>query len=242
MHKNGFKQRTRHIEQVLGRFNSSLENSLLLVCNEVKNYSIAHSEADKFKSLITDKSQNIEQKGKEVYKITDYSNWVICSNNIFTIKVESDDRRFFCLELNDCYRGDHKYFVDLSDAMNDSTAVIFYKYLMNIDLTDWIPVNIPMTDLKADMQEASKPLDQRFIDDVKNGEYEVELHNRKIFLDIFYYQFIKWCELNGHKCIINKLNFRKSVEQYLGIKAGRVRIDDDQKIGFNLPEDIFGNK
>lgn len=227
-----------NINKILTRFNSPMKGKILIVCNELKNFDVAHTEADQFKSLITDKFQIIEQKGIDSYEIMDYSNIVVCSNNKFVIKVEEDDRRFFCLELNDCYCKNTKYFNKLLSTLHEQTAKEFYKFLMEWDISNWDRNNIPVTKLKQDLIDHSAPLYVRFMEDVFNREYiiyQFKNGDYRIYLQDLYNEFKTWCSDNGHKGIINKTTFKNNITERYKIICKRIEINkENPKVGFNL--------
>jgi hypothetical protein len=137
--------------------------------------------------------------------------------------------------LDNCYCKNSEYFNALVDSLNDDTAVAFYEYLMNYEIK--LDTNkIPMTDLRRRMMNMSKPLDQRFIDDIKSDDFKIQLHKNKIFVDDLYEYFRNWCENNGHyrKNMINKMNFKQSVEKYMNQTSVRIRIGDDRKFAITF--------
>lgn len=224
-----------NIDKVLCKFNCLTLNKLLVICNETKNYSVAHSEAGQLKSLITDKRQTIEKKGCDPIEVDDFINIVICTNNNYSIKVTLDDRRFFCIEVDDKYCQNKEYFNKLYNVLDKKHAKAFYDFLMAYDWKTYFnPNSIPMTPYKKELMEVCKPLEQRFIEDIKNGEIQIHTTKGRIFITDLYDEFKIWIDNNGHKVKINKLNFKKGLEKYLNTKICRMKIGGVKKDGIIL--------
>lgn len=79
--------------------------------------------------------------------------------------VEQGDRRMFMLSLKGTYMGDHQYFTDLIEAIEDDTVVSeFLTWLYNAyNDREWYPQQLPMTRLKQDMMLESAPMIVQFI-------------------------------------------------------------------------------
>jgi putative DNA primase/helicase len=84
-----------NINNIIGRFNSSFENKILVICNELQSIDNAkHLNTDCLKSLITDNTCTIESKFINSRTIDNISNFIFVSNNSLPIKIENGDRRY----------------------------------------------------------------------------------------------------------------------------------------------------
>jgi hypothetical protein len=81
-------------------FNEWLANKRLVVVNEI--YS-GHSwkAYNKLKSIITDKTIDVNKKFQSVYTIENWAHIFACSNSMRALKMESDDRRWFYPEVTE---------------------------------------------------------------------------------------------------------------------------------------------
>jgi len=77
---------------------------------------------------------------------------VFLTNNEWPVKVEQSDRRYFCLDLDNCKCGDEDYFDALVEQLNTDSANIFYNYLLNIDISNWKKLKIPTTGLRNELK------------------------------------------------------------------------------------------
>ena len=124
---------------LFGDFNGQLEGKILINLDE------AYWGGDKkmegqMKNKITEKNQTINKKNKEAYKISCYANYVISTNGEWFAGVTEDDRRYYCLELNNKYAGRMtKEKEDYFKPIIDASAGSFAKVLYNRDISDYNP-------------------------------------------------------------------------------------------------------
>ncbi len=79
-----------------GQFNSQIANRKLVYCDEV---SIKDKEQeDKLKMVINDFIE-VEKKGVDAGELRNHANFYLSSNNMDSIKISADDRRFSIVEL-----------------------------------------------------------------------------------------------------------------------------------------------
>lgn len=222
-------------DKLTGNFNSILENKLLSICNEIQNYGGNFKSNDKLKSIITDTEQIIEPKGTDAYKINNYSRFIFITNNDWPVKIEKDDRRYFCMEVSDAEKGNADYYERVANAYNNPIIQkIFFDFFSNYEIN----VNIrkpPMNKLKADMKWKNrenlplKHLTEYISDD--NDFYETK---------ILFEEFKQWCIDEGEKpnitlrqysLILNKFKFEKVRKRINGNK--------NQSKGFIITKEIL---
>ena len=81
-----------------GTFNYQIANKRLVYCDEIGIRD--KEEEDKLKLVVNDTIE-IERKGHDVEEINNYANFYISSNNLDSIKLTADDRRFSIVDLTD---------------------------------------------------------------------------------------------------------------------------------------------
>jgi len=81
-----------------GTFNSQIANKRLVYCDEI---SIKNKEEEDRIKLVVNDYLEIEQKGVDAKEIKNYANFYISSNNMDSISLTADDRRFSIIELTD---------------------------------------------------------------------------------------------------------------------------------------------
>ena len=106
------------------------------------------------KNFITCEKIEIEEKGIEKYTVDSYHNLIITCNHTKGIHIFSEkERRFFILECSNYFQGNHEYFNELNEKLDNKDIMdILFSYLY--DYNDIVPLHpIPMTKLKKEMIE-----------------------------------------------------------------------------------------
>jgi hypothetical protein len=124
-------------DRLLGRFNSSVMNKILLVGEEML-FAGDHATIDKLKHLITGQTLPIEFKFGDALEIDSHHRLLLTSNHEQVIQAAGEERRFIIYDVSDGRRGDTDYFGKLysvADGRDDATAAAFMKFLLDRDLT-----------------------------------------------------------------------------------------------------------
>ena len=154
------------IESIVGKFNAVLENKKLLVLNELQSIDAnKYLNSDALKSVITDKSININQKNEPERLCENVANLILVSNNNIPIKVEGTDRRYMITKTSDIHRGDFDYFAKLSDGFTPEFYANLFTFFMLYDLKGTNLRRIPETEEKETIKEASMSSYEIFVRD-----------------------------------------------------------------------------
>ena len=118
------------------------------------------------------KKQNIairiEIKGGHIFDYPDYSNYLGTTNNEWTVKMDKHDGRIAVFECNGFRQGQHNYFKSVMDTFSQDTANHFYSYIYHNLFGDVCEIrNIPSTDLRKRMIQASLSISEVFINHVR---------------------------------------------------------------------------
>lgn len=122
-------------DHLFGNFNGQLEGKVLVNLDE------AFWGGDKklegvMKNKITEQKQTINKKNKENYIIDCYANYIITTNNDWFAGTTEDDRRYYCLELNNKFSGRMtKEKEGIIQKVLDAPAGAFAKFLFNRDIS-----------------------------------------------------------------------------------------------------------
>lgn len=81
-----------------GTFNSQIANRRLVYCDEI--FIREKEDEDKLKLVVNDNIE-IEKKGIDAKEIKNYANFYVSSNNMDSISLTADDRRFSIVDLTD---------------------------------------------------------------------------------------------------------------------------------------------
>ncbi|WFQ78084.1 DUF5906 domain-containing protein (plasmid) [Xenorhabdus sp. SF857] len=85
--------------QMMGRFNSFMENKILIFADEF--FAGSKKSTDMLKGMITEKTQMIERKGIDQIETPSYSRLIMASNHENIVKIERDERRYLFLDVSD---------------------------------------------------------------------------------------------------------------------------------------------
>jgi len=181
-------------EELHSAFSGYLNSSSLVVAEEIEGY----DNEKKIKMLTGAKYIIVNEKFKPEYKITNYNNWILFSNDIRPLKISKDDRRFNVvgqgMRLIPTSNGDWKncFFKSKEESVKffnelhkhfDSEMKSMYQYLMALPVTR-MEVQQPIhTKMKQDLEEINYTSEQEFFYELKAIELEnmiKQYYNRNI--------------------------------------------------------------
>lgn len=153
------------INELTGQFNAVVEHKMLLVLNEMKNAGddrLANFNA--LKSIITDREIRVNEKHQPRRTAENVANLIFCTNNEFPVKVEMSDRRYLVLNVSPKRVGDHAFWTSLRrTCKGDGFYGALTRRLLARNISDFNTRNIPMTDAKLSIMDASMSLVDRWI-------------------------------------------------------------------------------
>ena len=198
------------IEGVVGRFNTQVQNKRLIVMNELcSTKDEFRNNFDKIKPIISDATITIEPKGVNKYELDNIANLIAFTNHKDAVSLEESDRRWATFNMSDIYRNNSEYFDRIRDiCFTQDVANQFYTYLL-----DFPAVNlskIPMTELKKNMINISKPSPLKFLDaineniDLKEAILDGET---RVKATVLYSKYREWCVENGERNIATSTKF-----------------------------------
>jgi len=162
---------------LFGDFNGQLEGKILINLDE------AFWGGDKklegvIKNKITEKRQTINKKNKENYMIDDYANYIITTNNDWFAGTTEDDRRHYCLELNNKLSGRmNEQTLKHIKPVLDAPCEAFAKVLYNRDISEFKPRMFKKTKLLQEQVEMNWCSPKVWFNKVmKDGGFEYDNH------------------------------------------------------------------
>lgn len=154
---------TSKTDKMFGRFVNT-QGKLLAVLNEASGKDTFNI-CDILKDAITCSTTEQEKKGIDVVTVTDYTNYIFTTNNINSVKIPEDDRRFMPIEVNEQHKNDKTYFKALYDILDNNVIMRkFYEELMTRDLSEFnLVIDRPETELMRDMRSMNRNCIKQFI-------------------------------------------------------------------------------
>jgi hypothetical protein len=129
--------------QLLGKFNSHLEDKLILFLDEgslLEKYAY-----DFAKSLITEPTLNIEPKGRSIREIQSYHRLIVASNDEEVLRASTTDRRWCVLEVKPYAQNNLDYFDDIQKQLNNGGYEALMFLLCNRQYNDKTVKTAPKT-------------------------------------------------------------------------------------------------
>ena len=157
------------INLIFGRFNSCIENKILVIVNETCGKDTMEMMSS-IKNAITRNVNSIEIKGLSPYNNTNNIGYICLTNNKNSMRIEAEDRRFCAIECNNTIANNHEYFTALHVEMADPIITrAFYDYFMSINVSAYdFTANRPITEFHSSMKEISVPIIVRFLEQEVN--------------------------------------------------------------------------
>ena len=160
---------TEKPQLVFGKFNSSIENIILVVANESsgKETFIIN---ENIKAAITAKIISIEHKGKDVYKMTNNMHFIFLTNNDNSVNVGPGDRRFVCIECDNTICNNFEYFTALvNEIKSKKFDRACFDFFMSVDCDNYdYTNNRPETALYDEMRQLNIGIIERFCEEIVN--------------------------------------------------------------------------
>lgn len=171
-------------DYLFGNFNGQLEGKI--VCNLDEAFWGGDKKKEGVvKNKITETRQTINKKNKEAYKVDDYVNYIITTNNDWFTGVSEDDRRNYCIELSNKIAGRMtKKTTELVQPVLDAPCEAFAKVLYNRDISDFKPRIFTKTKLLQDQVERGWNSVKTWYNSVlKDGGFTISHEGEKRFVE-----------------------------------------------------------
>ena len=191
------KSKTLHSESpsqhVWGNFNGLMTDALLVNLDELKKKEFNGSD-DVYKSLVTEPTLVINQKGQKQKTINSFHRLLNTTNNGDALYFPPDNRRDIVSQSSNELIGNTDYFnkfyayLDNVDAMK--SLFEYFKSIPNLD--KFRNIKKPKTKYQEDMEEESKdPIEIWLRDYIKNNYKEEEIEVDKSTLYLLFNSFIQ---------------------------------------------------
>ncbi|PKK60710.1 hypothetical protein RhiirC2_718919 [Rhizophagus irregularis] len=179
-----------------------------------------HKFNEHLKFLITEGRVSIERKGIETKRIRDFTWFIVTSNQDAPLKIDIEDFRVVCFDVFSHCRGNTKYFKQLGKVLDHpDTPEVVMIYLLNRDLSDFEPEEIPAIKIKVDIMHDQLSSSIRFIIDYITSRAEDRTSMQSCTL--LYQKYLEWCGENGEKLLTSKVAGKKFSE--IGIESKQVQ-------------------
>jgi len=125
---------TSKIDKAFGRFVNT-QGKLLSVLNETSGKETFNL-SEILKDAITCQQTEQEKKGIDAISVIDYTNYIFTTNNLNSVRIPKDDRRYMPIEFNNSYLNNTDFFDKLyAQFANKNVMRSFYDELMTRDIS-----------------------------------------------------------------------------------------------------------
>ena len=142
-------------EQLVGRFNEHLHETLLLFADEAV-WAAGKGGLGTLKSLVTSDTLTIEAKFRKPLVVPNMVHLIIASNETWVVPAGIDDRRFAVFDVSDAHKDDAEFFESVSKQLfaDGGLSALLYDMLEDSG-EDTNLKKIPTTAARAEQQESS---------------------------------------------------------------------------------------
>jgi len=223
------------LDTLISKFNAVSFNKQLIAIDEALD-SKCHSANSMMKNLITETKQKLELKGKDALEVNSYTNYVVFTNNDFQSLIETNDRRYVCIQCNDRYASKINDIANpLSSEMaskllslyNTDDGKSIFHWLASYDLTDFKIMNIPTTNYKKELvlNQANHAIKflisklEKILADVNNNVYDndkISSDSQFVLMnscDMLFREFNEYKRDENVKCDYSKRLFDKLIRE-----------------------------
>ena len=233
-----------NIDHIIGKFNTSIENMKLIVCNELSSAETnKYLNSDSLKSVITEKTITIEEKNLSPRIAENVCNLILVSNNDVPVKLEYGDRRYVVSCSSSKYKGNDAYFAQLCSSFDRDFYNNLFTYFMKRNIKRFNVRVIPQTEARDLMLKSSQSSYELFIQE--NIARFVEGFPRKIAFE----KYKKWVDENRfNQCSVKTFKERIMkfcIDTKITIEGARINVykpKEECKNRFDLTENQEGDE
>jgi hypothetical protein len=141
------------ISELQKSFNSLYSRCLFVILEETEK-GLSKNVNDFLKKAITQKTIREEEKFMKPIILEDHREIMILTNNLDTIKLDNQDRRYCCINVSNCKKNNREHFNKFYDFIENPNCMIhLYHYFINKNIINYDPRNIIETEMKKEMIE-----------------------------------------------------------------------------------------
>ena len=211
---------------------SCIEKEKLFICvNEAKGKD-NYENRETLKARITTDKLLVNPKGIQEFKIDNFCDYVMTTNNPNAVNLHDKSRRYLYVETTSYYSRNSEFFNALSnDIIDNSKALrVIYEYLLKFDVKAVIPTgnfqnHIPETEIQKVIIKNNRDKILNFLEDLINeprdifDTEEIKLKNSELWSD-----WKLWVLRNNIKCEYNNIAFHSRLGQLMKEKINAQEI------------------
>jgi hypothetical protein len=213
-----------HSGHLTGNFNAHLKDKIVVYADEAFWAGDKKAEGV-LKAMITEDTQQIEMKGKDVFTVQNHIRLLISSNHRWVVPAGNEERRFFVIDVGDARMQDKTYFGALVDQMNNGGREAFLQYLLDYDLNGIDLRTPPNTNALSEQKVYSaSPIQSWLLERLSDGSPTSEGREWPATIPIseLYDDYLHYCQDIGVNRRNNTSIFGRELKQLLpGLETSR---------------------
>ena len=221
---------------VLGQFNDLLVNAFLVIFNELERKQIIEHQGS-IKGFITDKSVQINGKGKKPFKMLSLHRLLNATNGETggAINPHANDRRNVIIRCSDELCNNIEYFKKFYSIIDNKRVIRkFYDYCYNLDGLEKLELP-PKTEHHKILIEGNVCHVKEFMKECVFGWAAQGIENKEILPITLYDNFKSYIESNGFKYETNTVHLSRKIG-LLKIPHSKGKSKGSRCINFNIDE------
>ena len=232
--------------EVLGKFNSSAKEKLLITLNEGTDLD-AMMYVEPMKHFFCAREISIKGECDKPYMTNNYARGIMNSNNVRPVQVTDTNRRFFVTRTTDKYMGDKAWFARLYEELEqDGVVQTLFNWFYNRDISEFKVRDFPKGSLEQLLKESTVKPVTRFIHEamikpIDGWGYNPKNHNELwVNKAKFGNDFKSFCLKENYKCTMTAQKIKLELsdlsqsitegQRTINEKKGRTYIFDQQGV------------
>jgi hypothetical protein len=142
---------------------------------EEANKETFRKNADKFKSLVTSKTEIFNGKNQKPVTVANYNRFILTSNSGCPVDMSDGERRFVVASCSSKNKGNHSYWADIRASLfNKAAGVAVGQWLNTVDISGFNFREIPADEFQNAIVDSVKTSEEFFVEDWDGEEASIE--------------------------------------------------------------------
>lgn len=204
---------------ITGQFNAHMSGCLLLQAEEAVWAGDKVAEG-RLKGLITSRTQMIESKGIDPYRLDNYVRVLMTSNEDWVVPAGKDERRYCVLDVADTAKENHGYFREMFEELDNGGRAALLADLLAFDLSTVNLRQIPRTDALLEQKLRSlDSVDQFLFDRLWDGALLTAddgwPHDGEVLREALHKQYLEAADKIGIKRRADQRQFGRALNRII---------------------------
>ena len=244
----------RSTKHLTGNFNAHLQDCVMLFADEAF-YAGDKKHIGVLNALITEPTQAIEGKGKDVVQGGNFVHLIMASNNDWVVPASLDARRFCVLDVSDDHKDDTQYFEALDGELENGGYEAMLHDLQRMNLQNFNVRDFPKTEALQEQKLLSMKIEQQWLHEVLSQGYvrksdhglqELEDWHEIVTTKFLHDAYERFARSHGERRLLSEVYFGQFLHTMGWGDADKTQtkkaLAGENRKGFDNPEVIYNRK